>query len=264
MPLSLIVRRLRTSCAMRQTSVRKPMLTKPTDFISRFLYHLRDDEWYGNPGAPPTPEILAQVAATAKDTLGFEAHRGHFTALAKIIDTGVAEELAVRGSGIAARNASKHPLVAALGKSDFQDRAGISAAAAQGLVWMEECRQWVQDVTLRNQIAKRVMTAIVVSVGRIKRGYSPAQLAALVRIGASLKDNDVFVVRTRGAIAEILAGSFSSIPRDEGTLLVMRQFLDRVADCSNAVPVFKAMDKLLSLTSDDHAARLRQAILKYR
>ena len=186
------------------------MLTNRAEFISRFLYQIRDDEFYGNPGSLPKSEVVVQASATARDIIGFDAHRASFTTLAEVIDVCTAEELASKGSGIAARNATKHPQVAALKKLDSAQRAGVAAAAAQGLAWMEDCRQWVQDHNLRNQIAKRVMTAILVSVGRIKRGYTAAQLAALAQIGASLRDTDVFVVRSRQAIDEILAGKTPS------------------------------------------------------
>jgi hypothetical protein len=69
---------------------------------------------------------------------------------------------------------------------------------------MEDCRPWVADTTLRNQIAKRVMTAILYSIGRIKRGYTAAQLSALTQIGTSLQDMDIFVVRARDTIYEIV------------------------------------------------------------
>ena len=180
------------------------MITNRAEFISRFLYQISDDEFYGNPGTLPKPEVIDRAAAAARDVVGFDAHRASFAALAEIIDVCTAEEIDLRGSGIAARNASRHPRVAALKKLDFVARAGIAAAAAQGLAWMEDCRPWVQDHTLRNQIAKRVMLAILVSVGRIKRGYTAGQLAALAKIGAALEDGDIFVMRAREVIDEIV------------------------------------------------------------
>src|SRR5215468_2639292 len=130
------------------------MLATRTEFVSRFLYQIRDDEFYGNPGTLPKPEVIEQAGVAAKDAIGFDAHRESFTTLAEIIDVCTAEELASRGSGIAARNATKHPRVMALKKLDSAQRASIAAASAQGLAWMEDCRQWVQDHSLRNQIAK--------------------------------------------------------------------------------------------------------------
>jgi hypothetical protein len=180
------------------------MIANRAEFISRFLYQIRDDEFYGNPGSLPKPEIIEQAASAAKDVLGFDAHRAAFTTLAEVIDICTSEELDLRGSGIAARNATKHPKVIALKKTDSQQRAAIAAAAAQGLAWMEDCRPWVADTTLRNQIAKRVMTAILYSIGRIKRGYTAAQLSALTQIGTSLQDMDIFVVRARDTIYEIV------------------------------------------------------------
>ena len=179
------------------------MITNRADFISRFLYQISDDEFYGNPGTLPKPEAIDRAAAAARDFVGFDAHRASFATLAEVIDVCTAEELDLRGSGIAARNATKHPRVAALKKLDFVERASIATAAAQGLAWMEDCRQWVQDHTLRNQIAKRVMLAVLVSVGRIKRGYTTEQLAALAKIGTALEDMDIFVVRAREVIDEI-------------------------------------------------------------
>jgi len=180
------------------------MIANRAEFISLFLYQIRDDEFYGNPGSLPKREVIEQAAAAAKDIIGFEKHRAAFGVLAEVIDVCTGEELAMRGSGVAARNATKHPRVAALKKLDAVDRASFAVAAAQGLAWMEDCRQWVQDHTLRNQITKRIMLAILVSVGRIKRGYTAAQLAALERIGASLEDRDIFVVRAREVIDEIV------------------------------------------------------------
>ena len=207
---------------------------------------------------------MAKASSAARDALGFDAHIAAFTTLADVIDVCTAEELESKGYGQAARNAGKHPRVVALTKLEFEQRAAVAAAAFQGLAWMEDCRQWVRDATLRNQIAKRVMTGVGVAVGRIKKGYTAAQLGALVRIGASLKDNDVFVLRSRGAIAEILAASSSSIPRDSETMVEIARFLDSIAERSNAAPVFKAMDKLLTLTSEQHAARLKQESSRWR
>lgn len=239
------------------------MSTRP-EFISRFLYRVGDDELYWMPGTPPSAEVIEEAAAAARDILGFDAHSAAFTMLAEVIDVCTAEELESKGVGLAARNAIKHPRVIALTKLESVQRASIAVAAAQGLAWMEDCRKWVQDATLRNQIAKRVMTGIIVGIGRIKKDYSSAQLSALVRIGVSLRDNDVFVLRSRGAIAEILAGSLSNLPHDEVTLKALRRFLDVIAESPNAAPVFKAMDKLASLTSEDHAVQLQKAAAQWR
>ena len=186
------------------------MLTSRAEFISRFLYQIREDEFYGSPGSPPKPEVIEKATAAAKDIIGFEANRASFSLLAEIIDVCTAEELASRGSGVAARNATKHPRVTALKKLSFAERASIACAASQGLAWMEDCRKWVEDYTLRNQIAKRVMLAVLVSIGRMKRGYTAAQLTALARIGSSLKDMDIFVVRAREVIDEIVCNKSSA------------------------------------------------------
>jgi hypothetical protein len=240
------------------------MLENRSEFISRLLYSLKDNEPYSNPGKPPAPGTIAAASAAAIDVLGFDAHKEAFTTLAEVIDVCTAEELESKGSGQAARNAAKHPQVLALTKLRPEQRAAIAAAAFQGLAWMEDCRQWVQDATLRNQIAKRVMTGIVVAVGRTKKGYSCSQLGALVRIGSSSRDNDMFVLRSRGAIAEILAASLESLPRDDQTIAGMRNFLDKIAAYPNAAPVFQSIEKLLTFTSEEHAVRLRQEASQWR
>jgi hypothetical protein len=175
--------------------------------------------------------------------------------LAEVIDVCTAEELESKGSGIAARNATKHPSVIALTKLEFERRASITSAAAQGLVWMDVCGQWVHDTTLRNQIAKRVMTAILVAVGRIKRGYSSAQLAALTRLGVVLRESDGFALRARGAIVEIIAGNIPQLPHDNETLTVLRQLLDVIGarSIAHAQPTLKAADKLKSLAFNGQA-----------
>jgi hypothetical protein len=240
------------------------MLGNRSEFISRFLYSLEDDEPYSNHGKPADAVTIAAASAAAKDVLGFDAHKGAFTSLAEVIDVCTAEELESKGNGQAARNAAKHPQVVALTKLAPEQRTAIAAAAFQGLAWMEDCRQWVRDGTLRNQIAKRVMTGVVVAIPRTKKGYSSSQLAALVRIGASLRDDDLFVLRSRGAIAEILAANVASIPRDEETMAGMRNFLDKIAAHPNAAPVFQSMEKLLTFTSEKHAARLKQEASQWR
>ncbi len=183
------------------------MVINRAQFISLFLYQIREDEFYGNPGSLPSPAIVEQAVAAAKDIVDFDLHRSSFALLAETIDVCTAQELALKGSGIAARNANKHPKVIELKNLNPEYRAGIAVAAAQGLAWMENCRPWVKDTTLRNQIAKRVMTAILFSIGRIKKGYSTAQLTALSQIGSSLEDMDLFVIRAREAIDEIVSGA---------------------------------------------------------
>jgi hypothetical protein len=108
------------------------------------------------------------------------------------------------------------------------------------------------------------MGAIVVSVGRIKTGYAPGLLAALLRMGVSFEGRDEIGLRVRGAIAEILAGNANVLPRDQETLGALRRFLESIAERPNAAPVFKAMDKLAALFSADYAERLRQASLRWR
>jgi hypothetical protein len=242
------------------------MLKSPSEFISRFLYHVhtRDDEFYWEPGTAPTPQVVAQASGALKDVLGFAEHQGAFSTLAEVIDICTAEELGSKGNGIAARNSTKHPSVVALTKLNALNRASVAAAAAQGLAWMQECKKWVSETRLRNQIAIRVMTGIIVAVGRIKKGYSPAQLAALARIATSLESADHFILRSRGAIVEILAGNLNCLPRDEGTISAMRGLLDTIAAYPNAVPVFDAMDKLLHLTSAEHAAKLEKMASQWK
>ena len=240
------------------------MLKDRAEFISRFLYRLDNDEPYSNPGAPPSPETIAKASASANDRVGFDVHRAAFSTLAVVMDACTTEELQLKGNGQAARNASKHPQVVALGKLTSDQRAAITVAALQGLAWMEDCRPWVTDSTLRNQIAKRVMAGIVTAVGRIKKAYSPAQLGALAQIGASLDDSDLFVLRSRGAIAEILAGNLESIPRDPNTISAINTFLERIADQPNAAPIFNAMDKLLPFVSKQAAARLTKKTSQWR
>jgi len=65
------------------------------------------------------------------------------------------------------------------------------------LAYSAGCAAKTAEATLRNQIAKRVMLAVLVSVGHIKRGYTAPQLAALAQMGASLQDMDIFAVRAR-------------------------------------------------------------------
>ena len=137
----------------------------------------------------------------------------------------------------------KHPRVLALKKLAPEKQAGLAMASAQTLAWMEQCRKWVPDASLRNQISKRVMMAIIVS-GIIKRGYSPAQLSALARVGSKLRDCDIFVLRVRGAIAEILAGLASAISRDEATQTALKKLVKSVLERPNAAPATRAAQKL--------------------
>jgi hypothetical protein len=228
------------------------MLTRPADFLSRFLYQISEDEFYWVPGTPPTPQIVEKAAARAKDDLGFERHRAHFASLADLIDACTAEELESHGSGQAARNAAKHARVMALAKLDPAARAGVAAAAAQGLAWIEACQPWARDSTLRNQVAIRVMAAVLVVAGRVRKGYEPEQLAGLARIGAGMRWCDLFYIRARGAIIEILAANAAACPRDPATLDALRQLLEVAESHANPAPVIKAMASLRN-------ARLRHA-----
>jgi len=213
-------------------------------FISRFLYQISDEEFYWASGTPANDEVIKGAVALAKDDLGFDSHFSDFETLAQTIDECIAEELISQGNGVAAKNASKHPRVVALAGLAPQRRAGIAAASAQSLAWMEQCRNWVQDHTLRNQIAKRVFTGILVTVGRVK-GYSDSELAALARIGAALKDMDLFVIRARGAIIEILAANATQIPSDKQTQIALKRLVDFTADYpANPQPVLKGIAKL--------------------
>ena len=224
------------------------MPANKTEFIKRFLYQIRDEDFYWIPGTPPTKDVVAQASIATKDVIGYETHRAAFEKLAEVIDVCTAEELESKGHGMAARNATKHPSVIALTKLDSEQRAGVATAAAQGLAWMDDCGQWAKDTTLRNQIARRVMTAILVAVGRIKKGYESGQLAGLTRIGVSLQASDGFVLRARGAIVEILAGNISNFPRDKGTCKVLGELLDIIVARPNAQPALNAVDKLKPLT----------------
>ena len=136
------------------------MISGPPDFISRFLYQIRDDEFYGNPGLPPKPETIKQAAAAAKNVLGFDAHRAWFTLLAEADHICSAEELQLRGSGIAARNASTASTNCCSQEIKCRRRrAGLSAGRSPG--WHGwRIAEWIQNATLRDQIAKQVMTAI--------------------------------------------------------------------------------------------------------
>jgi hypothetical protein len=215
-----------------------------TEFLSRFLHQLRDDWSY----SPPTPATIQQAVAVSKDEIGFEKYRAQFVELAAIMDTCVAESL---WGG----NPLKHPRVIALAKLEPSQRAAIAVAAAQGLVWMDQCRQWVQRNTPKESIALRVMAAVLLVVGRVRNGYSAPQLAALARIGASSQDMDLVVISARGAIAEIMAVNTLQIPRDKETRIALKQFLDFTASYPhNLQRVVKAINKLLPFTSNDHAA----------
>jgi len=222
-------------------------------FISRLLFQIQDDEPYWVNGTPPTPQLVANACAVAKDEVDFDSHRSHFDGLAEILDACIAEELETHGHGIAARNATKHPRVVALTKSDSQHRAGIATAAAQGLAWYEACNKWVQDHSLRNQIAKRVMTAILVVAGRVREGYSTAQLAAVARLGASMRGMDLFEIRARGAILEILAANIAGLARDKSTLTAIRKLVSFAAEYpANPQPVLKAIEKLTSFAQHEN------------
>ena len=227
------------------------MAIDQTKFISRFLYQINDEEPYWVAGSPPKEETIKQALAIAKDDLNFESHRSHFEVLADVLDACVAEELASHGNGIAAKNASKHPRVLALVDLSETERAGIALVSVQTLAWMEQCRKWVQDHSLRNQIAKRVLTGILVTAGRIKSGYSDLQLAALAQIGVTLHDMDLCVIRARGAIAEILTANAAKIPTDKKTRDALKHFVDFTADYpANPQPVLKAIAKLRSVTAN--------------
>ena len=223
------------------------MLTNRTDFLARFLHQLRDDWTY----VPPTPKTIAQAAAAAKDEIGFDMYRAQFMTLAHIMDTCAAEDL---WGG----NPLKHPRVLALAKLEASQRAMIAVAAAQGLVWMDQCQKWVQRNTPKESIALRVMAAALLVAGRVGSGYSAPQLAALARIGASSQDMDLVAISARGAIAEILAANIREFPRDKETRIALKQFLDFIGSddhmVNNLKPVVRAIDKLTPLTVDEHAA----------
>ena len=58
---------------------------------------------------------------------------------------------------------------------------------------------------------------------------------------------------------ETLASHLNSLPRDQETLSMLGQLLERIAGQPNAAPVFKALDKLTALLPDAEAAKLRRA-----
>ena len=211
------------------------------EFLSRFLHQLRDDWSY----LPPTPATIQQAVAVSKDELGFDMYRAQFTTLADIMDACATESL---WGG----NPLKHHRVLALAKLEPSQRAMIVVAAAQGLVWMDQCGRWRQHNTPKNEIALGVMTAVLIVAGRIRGGYSANQLAALARIGASSQDMDLRFISARGAIAEILALSIRELPRNKETLTALKQFLDFTARYpANLKRVAKAIDKLTRLMTHE-------------
>jgi hypothetical protein len=196
--------------------------------------------------SPPSPSIISEAVAAATDRVGFEGLEPEFKALASIIDACCAEELELRGYGQAAKNATKHPLVAAIAQEPPSTRFGIALASGQGLRRMEDCRDWVQDHSLRNQIAKRVMTGILVVAAQRKTVGPMDRLAALAIVGSLMRDRDVFVIRAQGAIAEILASQINCIPHDPETLQAV-QALCRIAGIMDLKSVEKAVGKLSAL-----------------
>lgn len=50
------------------------MLTRPTDFVSLFLYEGNDNEPYWAPGRPASEETLAEISALIQDEVGFESN----------------------------------------------------------------------------------------------------------------------------------------------------------------------------------------------
>ncbi len=217
------------------------MFTNRAEFITRFLHQLRDDWTY----SPPSLETVQQATAVSTDEIGFERYHAQFTTLADIMDVCGAESLW-------GPNPLKHHRVLALAKLEPSQRAMIAVAAAQGLVWMDQCARWRQHNTPKNEIGLAVMTAVLIVAGRNRDGYCAEQLAALARIGASSQDMDLRFISARGAIAETLALNIRQLPRNKETLTALKRFLDFTARYpDNLKRVARAIDKLRHLTAHE-------------
>lgn len=209
------------------------MFNNHDEFITRFLHRLRDDWTYSS----PSTETIQEATAVSRDEIGFDRYCAQFTILTDIMDACATESL---WGG----NPLKHHRVLALAKLEPSQRAMIVVAAAQGLLWMDQCGRWRQH-TPKNEIALGVMVAVLIVAGRFRGGYSADQLAALARIGASSQDMDLRFISARGTIAEILALNIRELPRSKETLTPLKQFLDFTARYpANLNRVVKAIDKL--------------------
>jgi hypothetical protein len=220
------------------------MLTRPTDFVALFLSEGNDDEPYWMPGRPASAQTLAEVTGWIQDDLGFEAYREHFQRLAEVIEVCTAEALADRGSGVAATKTIAHPSVLKLAELTGEQQAGISAAALQGLAWFEKCLPLKRDTFLRNQVALRVLVAVLMVIGVKARGYSPAQLAAIAALAAPMRGTGHFDLHAHDAVVKLLAANVKQLPRNETTRADVRMLLDRPQYGAPPQWLVKAQQKL--------------------
>jgi hypothetical protein len=203
------------------------MLASPADFASLFLYEGNAEEPYWMPGWPPGEQTVAEVSRILHDELGFASHQVHFRRLAEVMGTCISEALASRGGSIAATKTIAHPSVLALAHLGPNEQAGLSAAAVQGLVWFNQTKYLGRDAFLRNQVAMRVMVAVLMVIGVKARGFSPAQLAGIASIAAPFRDTGHFELRAHDAIVKLLAANVKNIPKNSKTSADVHQLLDR-------------------------------------
>lgn len=170
--------------------------------------------------------MVQEAESCAKDQVGFNSHQGAFSALAEVMDVCVAEEIPLRGFGQAGSNAKKHPRVISLVKSHEVTPSQLALAAAQTLVWMEDCRHLCHDANLRTQIQKRVVAATLMLFAEKKSVYRASELSVLAQLGASLKDRDVFVLGSIAAIVEIVAKHVKELPRTPETIAACKHLID--------------------------------------
>jgi hypothetical protein len=206
-------------------------------------YNKHTDEWWKNPDSPPPRDILQQAVGQASGLVQTETNRADFEKLAEVLDHCVEEEMPVRGFGQAGKNATKHPAVVALTKLEPLQRSRIAIAAAQWLLWTDDCAKWVHRANLRTQISIRVLTSVIVVIAKKKTTFSPDDLATLTRIGASMQSRDVFVLRAMAAIVEILTKHVDELPRDTSTLQACRELLN-TPDIFASKDAMKAKEKL--------------------
>ncbi len=209
------------------------------EFVSRFLHQVHDDWTY----SPPTAEALQDALSACKDELGFADYEAQFLELGEIMDAQAA-------IGLWGGDPRKDARVLAIADREPARRAAMVAAAAQTLAWLDQCQNRVRNNTPRNQIGMKVATSVLLVAGKAKGGFTPAQLAALVRIGASSQDMDGMIIMGRGMIAVILAGHSEEIPADPATRRALKEFLDFI----NAYPAktqkeIKAIAKLLPIAA---------------
>jgi hypothetical protein len=207
-----------------------PPLVSMDDYLAKKItkeeFDQKTELWWKNPDREPTPEAVQEAASCAKDQVGFNSHQTAFSALAEVMDVCVAEEIPLRGYGQAGSNAKKHPRIISLVKSHEEARSHLALAAAQTLVWMEDCRKLCHDANLRTQIQKRVVAATLMLIAGQKSIYTASELSVQAQLGASLKDRDVFVLGSVAAIVEIVAKHAKELPRTSGTIAACRQLLD--------------------------------------